>query len=45
VAFGREAVGVEDHERVLGADTAEGIGQGEQAGEVGGVGDEGGPDL
>jgi hypothetical protein len=43
VAFGREGVGVEGYERILGAVLFERIVEGEEAGEVGGVCYEGCP--
>jgi hypothetical protein len=39
VTFGGEGIGVEGYEGVFGAVLLEGIVKGEQAGEVGGVGD------
>ena len=43
VAFGWEGVGIESHEWVGGVLALQGVGEGEEPGQVVGVGDEGGP--
>lgn len=45
VTFSRESVCVECYERIFGADSFERVIESEEAGEIGCVGDEGGPDC
>lgn len=45
MTFSRESVCVECYERIFGADSFERVIESEEAGEIGCVGDEGGPDC